>query len=239
MLLYVSGPYSGDVDRNIAQARQVAIALWEKGHAVICPHLNSAHMEQDCRATYDQFLAGDLMMIARCDGMVMAPEWEFSKGAKIEYEYAESLKLPVWEYPDLPDLHPTEVRCPNQVKAVAEVLGQMHRTHLIKNADYSPANVLGTGHRGLVTRLWDKVARYLNLTGWQVSVVQPDERSLGQALWTLIARLFILSGLFFQGEISFSGVIRDALNEPTDDALMDMSVYAIIGLLLRRRVWGK
>ena len=107
MLLYVSGPYSGDVDRNIAQARQVAIALWEKGHAVIVPHLNTAHMDKDCKATYDQFLAGDLMMIARCDGMVMVPEWEFSKGAKIEYEYAESLKLPVWEYPDIPDLHPS------------------------------------------------------------------------------------------------------------------------------------
>lgn len=109
MLLYVSGPYSGEgeVESNIAQARKVAIALWEKGHAVIVPHLNTAHMEKDCKATYDQFLAGDLMMIARCDGMVMAPDWEFSKGAKIEYEYAESLKLPVWEYPDLPDLHPS------------------------------------------------------------------------------------------------------------------------------------
>jgi len=102
MLLYVSGPYTGEVESNIAQARKVAIALWEKGHAVICPHLNTARMEQDCQATYDQFLAGDLMMIARCDGMVMAPNWEFSKGSKIEYEYAESLKLPVWEYPDLP-----------------------------------------------------------------------------------------------------------------------------------------
>jgi hypothetical protein len=150
------------------------------------------------------------MMIARCDGMVMVPEWEFSKGAKIEYEYAESLKLPVWEYPDLPDLHLTEKRCPRQAKAFAEVVGQMYRIHLQKNADYSPANILLTGEVGLVTRLWDKIARLLNLTGFHLNVEVGD----------------------FSNPLS-------AVNEPLEDAYLDDAVCAIIGLLLRRRVWGK
>jgi hypothetical protein len=69
MLLYVAGKYTGDVDANIAAARKVAVELWERGHAVICPHLNTAHMEQDCKVDYDAYLLGDFNMISRCDAI--------------------------------------------------------------------------------------------------------------------------------------------------------------------------
>ena len=64
--------------------------------------------------------------------------------------------------------HITEQRCPEQVAGFRAVLQDMYQTHLDKNADYSPANILGTGEIGLATRLWDKVVRYMSLLGFKI-----------------------------------------------------------------------
>lgn len=220
MLIYISGPYSEYTDHrtsiahtrdeNIAQARAIAIELWRLGHAVILPHGNTSLFDDDAPdISYETWIQGDLMMLARCDAIVMTPDWERSKGAKIEYEYAQQLGIPTSVYPNLPPLHPTEVRCPVQANAFAEILGQMYRTHLKKNGDYSSANIKVPGEIGVVVRIWDKVARMLNLTGFQF------DTTVGE----------------FVGP-------KAAFNEPLDDAYMDLSVYAIIGLLLRRKQWG-
>jgi hypothetical protein len=103
MLLYVSGVYSnGDIDHNIAEARKISIALWEARHWVLCPHLNTAHFEIDCKATYEDYVMGDLRMLESCDGIVMIPGWEKSEGARREYQHAENLNIPIWEWPDYP-----------------------------------------------------------------------------------------------------------------------------------------
>ena len=210
MLIYVSGKYTGDIDANIAVATAVAVTLWELGHAVICPHANTAHFEDAGKITYEQFIAGDLAMIARCDALVMVPGWEDSKGARAEWAYATSLGLPIYVFPDVPQLHLTEQRCPEQCQAFAETVGKMYRTHLAKNNDYSPANILLTGEVGLATRLWDKIARILNLTGFVLRVEKGD----------------------------FNKPI-EAANEPMEDAYVDAAVYSVIGLLLRQGKWGK
>jgi hypothetical protein len=103
-LVYVSGPYSGeDIAANIAVARKVAIELWERGHAALCPHLNTAHFEVDCKVSYDQYIQGDLLMLYACQGVVMLPAWVGSNGARLEREYALKIKRPIWYYPDLPE----------------------------------------------------------------------------------------------------------------------------------------
>lgn len=86
----------------------------------------------------------------------------------------------------------------------------MYRTHLSKNEDYSPASILGTGEIGLVTRLWDKVARLMNLTGFKVEISQA----------------------VFKAPI-------EPKHESVDDTLQDAAVYSVIGLLLHQGVWGK
>lgn len=110
---------------------------------------------------------------------------------------------------DLPITHITEKRCPNQAREFKAILDKMYRTHLDKNADYSPANILGTGELGLATRIYDKCIRYLNLTGFDID-----------------ARL-----------VAYIGP-KIAKNESIDDTLLDMAVYSIIGLLLRKGAWG-
>lgn len=216
MLVYVSGPYSAptpeEVDANIERAAQLAVQLWAKGHAVICPHLNTAGFERrDPQIHYEAYIAVDLNMIARCDCLVLTADWQRSNGAHIERDYAKRLGIPIHVAPDLPDLHPTETRAPAQAQAFREVLGQLYRTHLSKNQDYSPANIMATGEVGLVTRLWDKIARLMNLTG-------------------------------FRFTIAAAGVLdpaRPPAHEAVEDTYLDTAVYAIIGLLLRRGQWGR
>jgi hypothetical protein len=216
MLIYVSGPYTSKdgigIDANIQAAREIAIRCWEKGHAVICPHLNTAHFERDCTVDYKAYIAGDLNMVARCDALVMVDGWESSNGATIEADYAQKLSIPIYTADNIPELHSTEIRCPVQVEAFREVVGRMYRIHLDKNADYSPANIGGLGSYGVVNRLWDKVCRLLNLHGVDIH-----------------AEFKGISG-------ERAAVIKD---ESVDDTYLDTANYGVIGFLLRKGKWGK
>ena len=95
-LIYISGKYTGDIDENISIARTYACELWEEGYAVICPHLNTSHMERDCKATYEDFIEGDFEMVRRVDAVFMLPEWEMSKGANLERRVALERNIPVF-----------------------------------------------------------------------------------------------------------------------------------------------
>ncbi len=141
MLIYVAGPYSAyedfTVEQNIEQAEKIAAELWKKGHAVICPHKNTSHFEKWVEGIeYEQYMQGDFRMIRGCDALVMTPRWKDSKGARMEHEYAQRLGIPIHYWPEAPDLHLTEVRCPEQATAFSELVGKMYRVHLDKNADY-------------------------------------------------------------------------------------------------------
>lgn len=63
---YVSGPYTATWEPqargNINAARLVALDLWRQGHAVICPHLNTAMFPEGEGINY---LAGDLAFLRR------------------------------------------------------------------------------------------------------------------------------------------------------------------------------
>lgn len=209
MLLYIAGPYRGDIDANITQARQVAIEVWRAGHVALCPHLNTAHFEKDAHLDDEVYLAGDLDMLLRCDGVVLTPDWQKSTGARAEVDFARQHGIPTWTFPQIPSHHPTEKNRPKQSRAFLSTVMRMYRVHLDKNADYSPANILGTGQVGLVTRLWDKVARLMALTGFRVEI----------------------AGSSFDAP-------REPKHESIDDTLLDAANYAIIGLLLREGVWG-
>lgn len=214
MLIYLSGPYSGSSDQisaNITAARDVAIAVWEAGHTALCPHLNTAHFEVDCRATYEDYIAGDLDLLSRCDAILMIPNWEASKGAGIEKAYAEAHGIPVHFWPEIPPKHPTELRAPRQVEAFRNLVMQMYRLHLSKNADYSPANILGTGELGVVVRLWDKIARLMNLYGFRIEMTAPAKLEAP----------------------------RTPKHESIDDSFIDAAVYSVIGKLVRQGDWGK
>ena len=104
-MVYIAGPYSADtkkgVDINIQIAKAVAQDLWHRGYAVICPHMNSAHMDgtmggkMSWADSFKMYLVGDFEMISRCDAVVMLPGWEQSRGSCAEFVFAHWLGIPV------------------------------------------------------------------------------------------------------------------------------------------------
>jgi uncharacterized radical SAM superfamily protein len=106
MIIYLAGKYSSDSElehtRNVNRARTAAIELWEAGHAVICPHLNSLMFEKMCDVSYDNFLSGYVEIMKRCDAIVLLPGWQDSFGAKTEYAAAFSAGVKSYEWPKYP-----------------------------------------------------------------------------------------------------------------------------------------
>ncbi|MHB9019387.1 MAG: DUF1937 family protein [Minisyncoccota bacterium] len=216
MLIYVAGPYTHKKregrQANIERAKRVAAQLWEQGHAVICPHANTAHFEELCNCSYEDYMKGDFAILSRCDLLYMLKDWKDSAGAVRELAFAQERGIPVCYEADgeLPEQLPTEVNCPAQTQQFIDTIMRMYRLHVTKNHDYSPANLLVTGEIGLVTRLWDKIARLLNLTGFK----------------------FVASDAKYE-------VPKDPKHESIEDTLMDAGVYSIIGLILRSGAWGR
>lgn len=216
MLVYLAGPIrpknGRTIEENVELAKSLALELWKKGYVVICPHANTdlpiTLADKECEEKV--WLSGDLEMIRRCDAVIVMPNWEGSKGTQGEIEFANARNIPVYYYPELPEPFRTEKTSPVQCGAFIDTIMQMYRTHLAKNADYSPANILGTGQIGVIVRLWDKMARLMNLNGFRLHV-EPAE---------------------YEKPLS-------PKNESIEDAFMDMSVYAIIAMLLRKGAWGK
>jgi hypothetical protein len=210
MIIYIAGLYSGNINENIANARKAAIGVWESGNVAICPHLNTAHFEIDASLDHDDYIEGDLKILARCDAILMLHNWKASKGAKIENQFAMEHKIPIFYYPDIPPVHPLEKECPLQVNGFIDVIMGMYRLHLRKNMDYSPMNVQLTGEPGLVTRIWDKTSRLLSLSGFRAQISNP----------------------------TFS-TPKTPNNEAKEDTYFDLALYGVIGILYRFGLWGK
>jgi hypothetical protein len=216
MLIYVAGPYRAKNGRSVADnikaARAISGKLWQSGHYAVTPHLNTAGFEELYPDVSDKtWLDGTLEMLRRCDAIVMTETWQESEGAISEHAYAESVGMPIYVWPDMPPANLTEQRCPEQCKGFIDTVMSMYRVHLSKNSDYSPANILGCGETGVIVRAWDKIARLLNLYGFNIHISEPATLSPP----------------------------RSPKHESINDTWLDMAVYGVIGLLVRKGTWGK
>jgi hypothetical protein len=216
MLIYLAGPYRAndqcpDEELNIQNAQIVAVKLWESGYHVITPHLNTLHFDHFTdKLTQNIILGGDCDIISRCDAVIFLPGWDHSVGCGIEKAYAEKNHIPITYWPALPEIPKAEETSPIQCAAFRNRVMGMYRLHVTKNSDYSPANIMGTGEHGIVVRLWDKMARLMNLLGFKVEASYHSYEAP-----------------------------RAPKHESIEDTYMDMAVYALIGLLYRADQWGK
>jgi hypothetical protein len=101
LLAYVAGPYRDPrgeyfVGQNIRATADVAVELWRMGYAVLTPHLNTAFFGGACPD--DVWLKGDLVMLRRCDLVVLVPGWQKSSGTRGEVAEARACGIPVFEW---------------------------------------------------------------------------------------------------------------------------------------------
>lgn len=95
-VIYLAGPYSGDIDGNIQRARALAIEVWRAGLFCLCPHLNTIHFEKDLDMDSQEYVKRDLWILARCDALLTIPGWEHSEGARQEVSFCLANQVPVF-----------------------------------------------------------------------------------------------------------------------------------------------
>lgn len=102
MVIYTAGPFRPteagnmyETHQNIERAKLAALQIWRAGHVALCPHANTG-LEFQGAAPDDVWLAGDLVLLERCDAILMLPGWEDSSGAKLEKAYAVDKGLSVF-----------------------------------------------------------------------------------------------------------------------------------------------
>lgn len=106
-LVYVAGAFTAPtpygVRVNIQHAEEWSAALISLGIFPVCPHLAVGCFGGLAPESF--FLAGTLELMRRCDGVLMVPGWQASRGSVAERAEALRLGIPVWEdFEDLRDL---------------------------------------------------------------------------------------------------------------------------------------
>lgn len=85
MKIYISIPISGmDEQKQREHADLMKNALSRAGHEVITPFEVFAGKN----ATYEEHICYDLLALSRRDAIFMCDGWQFSKGCRIEHNFA-------------------------------------------------------------------------------------------------------------------------------------------------------
>lgn len=97
-LVYIAGKYRGptawDIAENVRNAERFGLEVARLGGAPVIPHSMNAHFQG---ALPDEFwLESTMLLLSRCDGVLLIPGWEESMGAKAEKRFAESIAIPVF-----------------------------------------------------------------------------------------------------------------------------------------------
>lgn len=86
-IVYISGPMTGLPDYGRKSFYEAQKILEREGYLV----LNPATMPLGMR--YEQYMAISIVMLQQADYICMLPGWEYSKGARAERAYADSVRI--------------------------------------------------------------------------------------------------------------------------------------------------
>ena len=97
--MYLAGPMTGYENFNIPAFKTAKEELEKQGFEIVLPY-DIENTEQS-GWTWGDYLAEDIRIICNdCMGMVLLPEWERSRGAKLELAAGlmQALKYPEFEF---------------------------------------------------------------------------------------------------------------------------------------------
>lgn len=78
-LVYIAGPYRGNVEKNVAVAQAVGDRLAQAGVAFICPHSNG-YPHEGLNLQQDYWLESTLEICSRCDATLVVGNFKESEG---------------------------------------------------------------------------------------------------------------------------------------------------------------
>lgn len=100
MRLYVAGPVTGLTDGNYPAFEYAAKRLFGAGHTpVLPPELRTALQpiaEMTLGQCYKKVIPNDIVELATCEGMIVLPGFESSKGTAFEMHGAELFEMDVF-----------------------------------------------------------------------------------------------------------------------------------------------
>ena len=91
-MIYLSGPMSGLPDYNRPAFDRAAKSLREKGYKVWSP---AEAFDRSVLLPRSHYMRVDIEALMKCTTVMMLPNWEQSRGARLEFEIAKELELPV------------------------------------------------------------------------------------------------------------------------------------------------
>jgi nucleoside 2-deoxyribosyltransferase len=92
-LVYLAGPFTGDVETHRYQAVAAAADLRRAGYTVIVPHLESVSGENALDA--EGWINHGFELLRRCDFIALFGDWQFSRGTKAELNNAFAWGIPM------------------------------------------------------------------------------------------------------------------------------------------------
>ena len=96
-MIYISHPYTGKEKKNCKEAERIAMGLSRKyPYIVFVNPLNAMQHLKDTDITYNTVLEQCKLLLSKCDGIIMAGDWEKSKGCLAELSFAKARKIFVW-----------------------------------------------------------------------------------------------------------------------------------------------
>lgn len=107
-IFYLSGPMSGKPNSNFPLFQRAAKILRERGFYIVSP-VELDEQENTVRIEYawGHYIGRDVtVLIDKCDGIIMLPDWAQSKGARIELFVAITCGHALFEFADNEDWLP-------------------------------------------------------------------------------------------------------------------------------------
>lgn len=99
VFVYISGPMTANehktIEEHVAAGVRAHLELLKAGIPNFCPHLSGIYPTAWTALRHEEWIAYDLAVIDRCTHMVMIDGWEQSKGARAEFQYALTRRMPI------------------------------------------------------------------------------------------------------------------------------------------------
>lgn len=97
-LYYFAHPYTGNYAENYDLCMERSNKLLDLGYYHINPLTHSVPLHEMKERSDEFWYEFDLEILKRCDGIILAPKWNLSKGCKLEFVKAKELGLEIIHY---------------------------------------------------------------------------------------------------------------------------------------------